>query len=143
MLSRHKTGEQSGKGGMAVLRVMCVDDEKQPLQYLVSLCEKTADIGEIYSFDRARKALDWLKDHPCDLALLDICLPDMNGITLAQRIQELRPATDIVFVTGHPRFVVDAWSVHPKGYLLKPVTKKDLQEELDYILSLRSPCRRA
>ena len=124
-----------------MLKVLCVDDEKLMLQYLVSLCEKTADVDEIHGFDRARKALSWVKDHPCDLALLDISLPDMSGITLARRIQELRPETDIVFVTGYPQYAVDAWTVHPKGYLLKPVTKKDLQEELAYILSLRSPGR--
>ena len=124
-----------------MLKVLCVDDEKLMLQYLVSLCEKTADIDEIHGFDRAQKALSWVKDHPCDLALLDINLPDMDGITLARQIQELHPETDIVFVTGYPQYAVDAWTVHPKGYLLKPVTKKDLQDELDYILSLRSPRR--
>ena len=127
---------------MAVLKVLCVEDEKQMLQYLVSLCEKTADVEEIHGFDRAKKALSWVRDHSCDLALLDISLPDMNGITLAKRIQEVCPETDIVFVTGYPQYAVDAWTVHPKGYLLKPVAQKDLQEELDYILSLRSPRRR-
>ena len=126
---------------MTVLKVVCVDDEKLMLQHLVSLCEKTADVDEIHSFGRAKKALSWVKDHSCDLALLDINLPDMNGITLAKRIQELCPDTDIVFVSGNPQYAVDAWTVHPKGYLLKPVTKRDLQKELDYILSLRSPCR--
>ena len=124
-----------------VLKVVCVDDEKLMLKQIVSLCEKTADVDEIHGFDRAKTALGWVKDHSCDLALLDINLPDMNGITLAKRIRELRPETDIVFVTGCPQYAVEAWSVHPKGYLLKPVTKKDLQEELDYILSLRSPRR--
>ena len=124
-----------------MLKVMCVDDEKLMLQHLISLCEKTADVDEIHGFDRAKKALSWVKEHSCDLALLDISLPDMDGITLAKRIRELRPETDIVFVSGYPQYAVDAWTVHPKGYLMKPVNKKDLQEELDYILSLHSPRR--
>ncbi len=122
-----------------MLKVVCVDDEKLMLQYLVALCEKTADVDEIHGFDRAKKALAWIKEHPCDLALLDISMPDIDGITLAKQIRELRPETDIVFVTGHPQYALDSWAVHPKGYLLKPVTKKDLQKELDYILSVRSP----
>lgn len=126
---------------MAMLNVLCVDDEKLMLQHLVSLCEKTGDVAEIHAFDRAQNALSWVKSHSCDLAMLDISLPDMNGITLAKRIQELSPDTDIVFVTGYPQYAVDSWAVHPKGYLLKPVTKKDLQEKLDYILSLHSSRR--
>ena len=82
-----------------MLKVLCVDDEKLMLRHLVSLCEKTADIDEIHCFDRAKKALSWVRDHSCDLALLDISLPDMNGITLAKRIQEVCPETDIVFVS--------------------------------------------
>ena len=124
-----------------MLKVLCVDDEKLMLQHLVSLCEKTAEVAEAHGFDRAQKALSFVEDHSCDLALLDISLPDMSGITLARRIQELRPETDVVFVTGYPQYAVDSWTVHPKGYLLKPVTKKDLQEKLDYILSLRSSRR--
>ena len=124
-----------------MLKVLCVDDEKLMLQHLVSLCEKATGVEDTHGFDRAKKALSWLKDHSCDLALLDINLPDMDGITLAKMIQELHSETDIVFVTGYPQYAVDAWTVHPKGYLLKPVTKKDLQEELDYILSLRFPRR--
>lgn len=126
-----------------MLNVVCVDDEEQMLQHLVSLCEKSTGIADIQGFNRAKKALAWVKDHPCDLALLDINMPDMNGITLAKRIRELRPETEIVFVTGHSQYALDSWAVHPKGYLLKPVTKKVLQEELDYILSLHSPRRQA
>ena len=126
-----------------MLRVICVDDEKLMLQQLVSLCEDMAEISETKGFDRAKSALTWIRRHPCDLALLDINLPDMDGITLARRIHEIRPETDVVFVTGHPQYAVDSWSVHPRGYILKPVTKKDLQEEVDNIVALHSARRQA
>lgn len=126
-----------------MLRVLCVDDEKLILRQIADLCRKIPEISETQSFDRAGKALSWLGDHPCDLALLDINMPDMDGLTLARKIQEIRPGTHIVFVTGYPQYAADSWRIHPAGYLLKPVAQKDLQGQVDYILSLHSSCRQA
>ena len=121
-----------------MLKVLCVDDEKLMLQFAVSLCEKIPEISGVQGFEKARDALGWLKDHPCDLALLDISLPEMDGILLAKQIKETRPDTEIVFVTGYAQYAVDAWSIHARGYILKPLTPERLREEVDYILSLRA-----
>ena len=121
-----------------MLKVLCVDDEKLTLQFLVSLCRDIPEIDEVHGLERAKDALSWLRDNPCDLVFLDIEMPEMDGLRLAERIREIRPKTDIVFVTGHPRFAVDSWSVHPAGYLLKPVTREALQQEVDYIRTLRA-----
>ena len=120
-----------------MLKVLCVDDEKLTLQYLVSLCRNIPEIDEVYGLDRAKDALSWLRENPCDLVLLDIEMPEMDGLRLSEKIREMRPKTDIVFVTGYPRFAVDSWSIHPAGYLLKPVTQEALQEEIDYVRALR------
>ena len=121
-----------------MLKVLCVDDEKLTLQYLVSLCRSIPEIDEVHGVNGGTEALSWLHENPCDLVFLDIEMPDMDGIRLSERIRDMRPRTDIVFVTGYPQFAVDSWAVHPAGYLLKPVTREALQEEIDYIRTLRA-----
>ena len=121
-----------------MLKVLCVDDEKLTLQYLVSLCRSIPEIDEVHGVNGGKEALSWLHENPCDLVFLDIEMPDMDGIRLSERIRDMRPRTDIVFVTAYPRFAVDSWSVHPSGYLLKPFTREALQEEVDYIRTLRA-----
>ena len=121
-----------------MLKVLCVDDEKLTLQYLVSLCRSIPEIDEVHGVNGGKEALSWLHENPCDLVFLDIEIPDMDGIRLSERIRDMRPRTDIVFVTGYPQFAVDSWAVHPAGYLLKPVTREALQEEIDYIRTLRA-----
>ena len=121
-----------------MLKVLCVDDEKLTLQYLVSLCRSIPEIDEVHGVNGGKEALSWLHENPCDLVFLDIEMPDMDGIRLSERIRDMRPRTDIVFVTGYPQFAVDSWAVHPAGYLLKPVTREALQEEVDYIRTLRA-----
>ena len=121
-----------------MLKVLCVDDEKLTLQYLVSLCRSIPEIDEVHGVNGGKEALSWLHENPCDLVFLDIEMPDMDGIRLSERIRDMRPRTDSVFVTGYPQFAVDSWAVHPAGYLLKPVTREALQEEIDYIRTLRA-----
>ena len=121
-----------------MLKVLCVDDEKLTLQYLVSLCRSIPEIDEAHGVDQAKDALSWIRANPCDLVFMDISLQDTDGIRLAERIRDMRPNTDIVFVTGHPRYAVESWTVHPAGYLLKPVSLEALQEEVDYVRTLRA-----
>lgn len=121
-----------------MLKVVCVDDEKQSLQHLVSLCRNIPEIAAVKSFGKCGEALAWIESHPCDLILLEISMPEMDGITLARKIREIRPDTDIVFVTAHSEYAIDTWSIHPSGFIVKPVTQKTLQEEVDYVLSFRS-----
>ena len=92
----------------------------------------------MHGTDKPLEVLSWLRDNPCDLVLLDISMPETDGIRLSERIREMRPKTDIVFVTGHPRYAVESWTVHPAGYLLKPVSREALQEEVDYVRTLRA-----
>ena len=63
-------------------------------------------------------------------------MPDMNGIVLAARIKERWPDANILFLTAYREFAFDAFSVHPCGYLLKPVTLDALQKEIDYTKSI-------
>lgn len=115
------------------MNVICVDDEPLAVEYTLSQCANLNEIDEARGFTDARQALDWLRSHPADAALLDINMPEMDGITLAARIKELRPQTAILFLTAYREYAYDAYSVHPAGYLLKPVPLEKLAAELRYI----------
>ena len=113
---------------------ICVDDERKTLEYTVNRCRELAQMDLVEGFTRAREALEWLKDHPIDIAFLDIDMPDMDGITLAARIKDMYPNAAIVFLTAYKEFAYDAMSVRPSGYLLKPIIWDELVEEVEYAL---------
>ena len=117
------------------MRAICVEDEPLTLEYTAKLCSKLNPPVHVECFTGAKAALKWIQDHPVDLALLDINMPDMNGIVLAARIKERWPDANILFLTAYREFAFDAFSVHPGGYLLKPVTLDALQKEIDYTKS--------
>lgn len=117
------------------MRAICVDDEKLITDYVVSLCRGLPPLTEAEGFTRARDALAWLKENSADLALLDIDMPDMNGLALAAEIKKLRPDTAVIFLTGFSEYAMKAFEVHASGYLLKPVDREKLAAEVAYALS--------
>ena len=116
------------------MRIVCVDDEPSALARSVSLCRALAQRPAVEGFSRARDALEWLRTNAADLALLDIRLPDMDGIALAERMRALRPRIAIVFLTCHSEYALEAFRLHASGYLLKPLDPDRLAEEVGYAL---------
>ena len=117
------------------MNIICVDDERLVLDLTVGVCKEIlAGNGEVHGFWRSKDALDWVSGHFADIALLDIDMPDMNGMVLAARIKEKSPDTAIIFLTGYDQYAVEAFSMHVSGYLLKPVSKERLLEEFAYAL---------
>ena len=114
------------------MKAICVDDEPLAVEYTLGQCASLPEIDEVKGFTQAQSALDWLREHPADLAILDINMPEIDGITLAARIKELHPKTAILFLTAYREYAFDAYSVHPTGYLLKPVPQEKLAAEVRY-----------
>ena len=112
------------------MNVICVDDEPLAVEYTVNQCRLLPQIGEVMGFTKAGIALEWIEAHPTDVAVLDINMPEIDGITLAARIKEISPQTAILFLTAYKEYAFDAYAVHPAGYLLKPVSQEKLAEEL-------------
>lgn len=119
------------------MRAICVDDEPMTLEYTVEQCRGLKEIGEARGFTRVRDALAWSEEHPVDIALLDIDMPDMDGITLAVKLKQLRPDTAIIFLTAYKQFAYDSFAAHPSGYLLKPVLQEELEREVAHALAGR------
>ena len=83
------------------MRAICVDDEPLLAERIAKLCGTLDEIEEALSFTHAEPALAWLNDNQADLALLDIDMPDMNGIELAKIIKLRFPKMKILFLTYH------------------------------------------
>ena len=119
------------------MKAICVDDERILVEELAAMCMELPEIDEVKSFTWASDALAWLENSPADLALLDIDMPEMNGIQLAAKIKNRWPETAIIFITGYSQYAVDAFAVRAVGYLMKPVSKEALAADVSYALSGR------
>ena len=67
------------------------------------------------------------------IIFLDIELPGINGIEIAKRLQHKYEKLNIIFITGNIEYSFPAYSVHPSGFLKKPIDEKDLLRELHHL----------
>ena len=115
------------------MKVICVDDEKIMLEGIVMLCKEIPIIDEVVGFRKPLEALDYIADNDADLILLDIDMPLLDGMTMARRIKKIKPLLQIVFTTGYSEFAIEAFKIKAAGYLLKPIKKDDIIEEIGNI----------
>jgi len=121
------------------MKIICVDDEKLVLDLTVALCKLIVTPDSVINgFRSPMDALAFAEVMHPDIALLDIDMPGMNGLVLAAKIKERSPDTSIIFLTGYAQYAVDAFAMHASGYLLKPVSKERLAEEIDYAVAKKS-----
>ena len=112
------------------MNIIAVDDEKLSLEALVAAVKENLPNETINSFRRTTDAEVFVSRHGCDIAFLDIEMRDVDGITLAKRIQEINPKVNIVFVTGYGDFTGEAFSLYASAYIMKPVTTEKIKKAL-------------
>lgn len=120
------------------MKILAADDEALMLDMLTDRIRQARPEADIHPFSSARKLLEWLEETGggFDVAFLDIAMPGVSGIALAQKLKFLCPTGNIVFVTGFSQYMAEAFQLHASGYIMKPVTVKAVEEELN---NLRHP----
>lgn len=116
---------------------IAVDDEILMLGALVKAIGASPDIEEVTKFSDCEEALSYVKAHPVDIAFLDINMRGMGGLVLAENIIATCPKCKIVFCTGYEEYAIPAFKLHASGYLMKPISAKDVQAEIDNIKGVR------
>ena len=116
---------------------IAVDDEPLMLGALTKAIKASSDITSVVDFTSCEQALEYIKNNSADIAFLDINMRGMGGLSLAEKIIGFCPECKIVFCTGYEEYAIPAFKLHASGYLMKPISAKDVQEEIDNIKGIR------
>lgn len=108
------------------MRVVLLDDEKLALNYMEHQLQKIADIEIIGKFIDPQAFLEFMLHQEADVVFLDIHLPEMNGIELAERLLESKPKLNVVFCTAYDEYAIKAFELNALDYLMKPVSNERL-----------------
>ncbi|MFM2408036.1 MAG: DNA-binding response regulator [Pseudomonadota bacterium] len=106
------------------LRVFIVDDEtpaRNRLRELLGDCSNQLALDIVGEAGNPQEALDKLAVIPADVVLMDIRMPEMNGLELARHLQKLASPPVIIFTTAYDEYALQAFELHAIDYLLKPI----------------------
>ncbi|MEY8357208.1 response regulator [Lachnospiraceae bacterium 54-53] len=113
-----------------MFNAIIIDDEKPALDVLKLLLEKTGQICVAGSFMSAADALAEMYNLKPDVAFLDIEMPDISGLELAERIIDSGLDIEIVFVTAYDKYALEAFRVNAIDYILKPFSLDDITQAI-------------
>jgi two-component system, LytTR family, response regulator AlgR len=124
------------------LRVLIVDDEepaRQRLRDLLTDCAREMPLEVVGEAANGRQALDMLSEAPVDVVLLDIRMPEMDGIELARHTRTLDAPPAVIFTSAYDDYALRAFEVHAVDYLLKPIRQGRLHEALLRARTMQAP----
>jgi two-component system, LytTR family, response regulator LytT len=103
------------------LKALVVDDEAPARSELRYLLDEAGGVEVVGEASNASEAFQLIKAIPYDVVFLDIDMPGLSGVQLAEALAELERQPAIVFVTAHSEHAVKAFEVAATDYLVKPV----------------------
>lgn len=113
------------------MRIMAVDDEKLALSEFRDTCAEIDGITSVKTFSNPMDALGYAATEQIDVAFLDIEMPMVRGIELADRLKKINPNIRIVFVTGYAEYALDAFGADAIDYILKPYDTDMIRRALE------------
>jgi two-component system, LytTR family, response regulator AlgR len=118
------------------MNILIVDDEALARSRLKTLLGDCADLplGSVQEAAQSEQAWTLLQNGAIDLVLLDIHMPGLPGLALADQIRGLPQAPGVIFVTAHPEHALQAFDLQALDYLTKPVRIERLRQALQKAL---------
>lgn len=110
--------------------VIMVDDSKVILSEGVAVLEDALPNATITGFIWPMEAIEYAKLNRVALAFLDIELGTASGFDLCNKLLEINPSTNIVFLTAYADYSLNAWKTMACGFMLKPLTPEAVKGQL-------------
>jgi two-component system response regulator AlgR len=121
------------------LKTLIVDDEPPARERLASLLAEIEDVQVVGEGASGREALELTMDLSPDVVLLDVRMPEMDGLEAARRIATMSEPPAVIFTTAYDEYAVNAFEAHATGYLVKPIRKDKLAAALAACRRLTRP----
>lgn len=118
------------------IKIIVVDDERNILEDTRKNLSTISGIQVAGAFTSSIEALKFLHKEPVDAVILDIEMPGINGINLAEVLRDLYPDIQIIFATGYDNYAFQAYHLRAIEYLMKPFSREDMVRAMNRVKAL-------
>ncbi|MFC4687775.1 LytR/AlgR family response regulator transcription factor [Epilithonimonas pallida] len=110
-----------------MIKCVILDDELLAISYLKLLCSEMENIEVVKAFNNPKVFLQEINNIDCNICILDIEMPGMNGLQVAELIQDKK----IIFTTAYKEYAAEAFDLDVVDYVRKPIKKERLQQAFE------------
>ncbi len=124
---------------MATIRVLIVDDHqvvREGLQHMLKLEEDIQVVGEATNMEEALTQAELLSP---DIVLMDIKMPERDGVETTRKLKERQPACKVIMLTLYEEYLAQAIEAGAEGYLLKDIKREELVSAIRAVQQGRTP----
>ncbi|WP_312768129.1 response regulator transcription factor [Epilithonimonas sp.] len=115
-----------------MIKCVILDDELLAISYLKLLCGQIEDIEVVKAFNNPKIFLQEIDNIDCDVCILDIEMPGMNGLQVAELIKDKK----IIFTTAYKEYAAEAFDLDVVDYVRKPIQKERLVQAFEKVAKL-------
>ena len=120
------------------MRAILVDDEAIMLRSFMRNSEGIPELEVVAQFQSSQEAITYAQNNAFELAILDICMPEINGIQLAKKLREIYPDVLIVFISAYDDYIKDFNEISGDYYIIKPYIKSTIATMMEKMVLLSS-----
>ncbi|MFM9935887.1 MAG: LytR/AlgR family response regulator transcription factor [Novosphingobium sp.] len=117
------------------MRTLIVDDEPLAVERMQILCARIPALSVVGTASDGAAALRLCEALAPELVLLDMTMPEVDGIGVARGLAKQSPRPAVIFVTAHDHFAVEAFDLDAVDYVLKPVAQDRLERAVERALA--------
>ncbi|KAA0128553.1 response regulator transcription factor [Chryseobacterium sp. SN22] len=111
-----------------MIKCVILDDELLAISYLKLLCEQIEEVEVIKAFNDPKIFLNEIENIDCNVCILDIEMPGMNGLQVAELISGSKK---IIFTTAYKEYAAEAFDLNVVDYVRKPIKKERLTQAFE------------
>ncbi|MCT4620250.1 MAG: LytTR family DNA-binding domain-containing protein [Marinisporobacter sp.] len=118
------------------MNILICDDDPYTRKMLEKIVSQNPLVDTIFLAKDGVEAVNMIKNKSMDIVLMDVDMPNLDGIDAAKMMSKLSSRTRFIFITAYMEHAIESFSVHPYDYLLKPIDISKFKDTLNNLITI-------